>query len=490
MPTTSQPGAAAEAALAPTFRQRFYDAMANVSPLVILFLLCVACSLLTFVIPGGAFDRRSMDVMGHARSIVVPGSFHFVPSVPQGFRELWTVFMRGALEGADRSFVIMLSAGAMTAVIATGAIDAGIHALVRRTGRFGIVFIPVIVFALGACGATFGMYEEAIPFILVITPLMLTMGFDSMSAVFVMYWSIAVGFACGITNPYTVAIGQALAGVPLYSGSAFRIGCFLVFMTITSLVVMRYAARVRRDPSRSLSAEEDVENRRRLRASPDASTAAVMTPRRVLALLLLLGGFLILMAGLLRYDWGFVEIGALYFWIGIVVPLAGGLKVKEMIDRNIDGMRSVMIAVIMMSAAQIIYFILHDAQVLDTILNFFAGYLLTVPQFVIAYVMFGTSAIMAALLGSASGTAATVMPILAPLADVLHFSKQIVVLAFQMASGAFNFWMPWDGIAFTICSMAGVSFFKYIKAAAKFAVLVYVPTALLLLALAVKMGYR
>lgn len=474
----------------PTFRERFIAAMGNVSPLVILFFLCVLFSLLTFIIPGGAFDRRTLEVMGHARSIVVPGSFHDVPAIPQGFRELWTVFMRGAIEGADRSFVIMLSAGAMTAVIATGAIDAGIHALVRRTGRFGIAFIPIIVFALGACGATFGMYEEAIPFILVITPLMLTMGFDSMSAVFVMYWSIAVGFACGITNPYTVAIGQALAGVPLYSGSGFRSFCFVVFMTVTSAVIMRYASRVHRDPARSLSAAEDEGNRIRLRASPVAASAAALTPRRVFALLLLLAAFAVLMVGLLRYQWGFTEIGALFFWMGIVVPVAGGLKITEMIDRNIEGMRSVMIAVIMMSAAQIIYFILNDARILDTILNFFAGYLTRVPQFVIAYVMFGTSAVMAALLGSASGTAATVMPILAPLADVLHFPKQIVVLAFQLASGAFNFWMPWDGIAFTICSMAGVNFFRYIKASAMFAVFVYVPTALVLLALAVKLGYH
>ena len=470
--------------------QRFFTAMGNVSPLAIMFLLCVLVSLLTFIIPGGAFDRRTMEVMGHVRSIVVPGSFHYVPSAPQGFRELWTVFMRGALEGADRSFVIMLSAGAMTAVIATGAIDAGIHALVRRTGRFGLAFIPVIVFALGGCGATFGMYEEAIPFILVITPLMLTMGFDSMSAVFVMYWSIAVGFACGITNPYTVAIGQALAGVPLYSGTSFRIVCFVTLMIVTSVVVMRYASRVKRDPTRSLSSAEDVENRQRLRASPEASAAAPMTWRRAFALLLLLAGFVILMIGLLGHQWGFVEIGGLYFWIGIVVPIAGGLTVKEMIEKNIEGMRSVMIAVIMMSAAQIIYFILHDARILDTILNFLAGPLTRVPQFVVAYVMFGVSALMAALLGSASGTAATVMPILAPLADVLHFSKQIVVLAFQMASGAFNFWMPWDGIAFTICSMAGVNFFKYIKASAKFAVLIYVPTALILLALAVRLSYQ
>ena len=474
----------------PTLRQRIVTAMGNINPLVVLFFLCVFFSLLTYVIPGGAFDRRTLEIMGVPRSIVVPGSFHPVPSVPQGFLELWTVFMRGAIEGADRSFVILLSAGAMTAVIATGAIDAAIHAIVRRTGRFGLAFIPVIVFALGLCGATFGMYEEAIPFILVITPLMLTMGFDSMSAVFVMYWSIAVGFACGITNPYTVAIGQALAGVPLYSGTGFRVVCFLVMMTVTSIVIMRYASRVKRDPASSLSAEEDVANRVRLRASPEASTAAPLTPRRVLGLVCLLAGFVTLMIGLLRYQWGFTEIGALFFWIGIVVPVAGGLSVREMIEKNIEGMRSVMIAVIMMSAASILYFILNDARVLDTILNFCAGYLTRVPQLVVATMMFGTSALMAALLGSASGTAATVMPILAPLADVLHFSKQIVVLAFQMATGAFNFWMPWDGIAFTICSMAGVNFFKYIKASAKFAVLVYVPVALLLLALAVQLGYQ
>jgi uncharacterized ion transporter superfamily protein YfcC len=172
------------------------------------------------------------------------------------------------------------------------------------------------------------------------------------------------------------------------------------------------------------------------------------------------------------------------------VPLVGGLSSKEMIEKNIEGMRSVIVAVIMMSAAQILYFILHDANILDTVLSFFAGFLTRVPQFVVAYVMFGTSAVMAALLGSASGTAAAVMPILAPLADVLSFPKQTVVLAFQLASGAFNFWMPWDGIAFTICAMAGVNFFKYIRAAARFAVCVYVPVALVILTVAVLIGYR
>jgi uncharacterized ion transporter superfamily protein YfcC len=471
-------------------RQRFFDAMSRVNPLQIIFLLCVGFSILTYLIPGGEFERQSVMVLGHERQIVIPGSFHLVPSRPQGFVELWTVFMRGAVEGAERSFVIMLAAGAMTAIIATGAINAGIHALLRRTGGLGIGFIPVMVFAIGLCGATFGMYEEGIPFILVIAPLMLTMGFDSMVAVLILYWSIAVGFACGITNPYNVGIGQAIADVPLYSGAGFRVVSFLVFMTITSLAIMRYAARVRADPRRSLSSEEDVANRERLLASPTASEGSMMTGRHAVTLFLVAAAFVILMVGLMQHGWGFREIGSLFLWMGIVIPLAGGLSAGAMIDKNIEGMKSVVIAVLMMSAAQIVYFILSDARILDTILHFFAGYLGAVPRFVIAYVMFAISALTAALLSSASGTAATLMPILAPLAEVLAFPKQIVVLSFQLATGAFNFWMPWDGIAFTICSMGGVSFFKYIRHTAKFAVLVYIPTALVMLLVAVLLDYH
>ena len=472
------------------FRQRVIDLMGNINPLVIIFFMCVAFSLLTYVIPGGAFERHTVTVLGQARETVVPGSFHYAPSHPQGFQQLWTVFMRGCMEGAERSFLIMISAGAITAIIGTGAINAGIQLVIQKTGRLGLGFIPVMVLAIGLCSATFGMYEEAIPFILIIAPLMRAMGFDSMTGVFVMYWSIAVGFACGITNPYNVAIAQAIANVPLYSGTRFRVICFLVFMTITSLAIIRYAMKVRKDPSKSLSHEEDL-----AKAADPAHDAAAhevtpMTPRLALTLLLTVVGFAILMMGLMKYGWGFREIGSLYFWMGIGVPLAGGMSLSKIIDHNLEGMRSVVIAVVMMSAAQILYFILNDAHILDTILNFFAKRMDHLPGFAISYVMFGISALMAALLGSASGTAATLMPILAPLADVLHFEKQIVVLAFQFATGAFNFWMPWDGIAFTICSMAGVNFFRYIRHTAKFAVLIYVPVALVMLLISVLIHYH
>lgn len=251
-----------------TVRQRFIDFMSNINPLVIVFILSVLFAMLTYIIPGGTFERHTVLVMGQVHETVVPGSFHAARSYPQGFTQLWTVFMRGAMEGAERSFLIMISAGAITAIIATGAINAGIQLLIQRTGKLGMGFIPVMVFATGLCSATFGMYEEAIPFILIIAPLLLSMGFDSMIGVFIMYWSIAVGFACGITNPYNVGMAQVIANVPLYSGFGFRIICFLVFMTVTSLVIMRYAYQLKKDPTKSLSYDEDIENRAKRHADP------------------------------------------------------------------------------------------------------------------------------------------------------------------------------------------------------------------------------
>ena len=473
-----------------TYRQMFVDLVGNVNPMIVVFGMCVLFSILTFIIPGGEFGRKLIEIMGVPREVVVPGSFHPVPSVPQGFFETWTLFMRGALDGAERSFLILLAAGAITAIIATNAISAGLHLLIARTQRLGLFFIPITVFAFGLCGATFGMYEEAVPFILVLAPLMLSLGFDSMVAVLILYWSVPIGFAAGITNPYNVLIGQALSGLPAYSGTWFRVISFVVFMSAVSLAIMHYAYAVKKDPRKSLSYDEDKRKHHEQDKHGKNDADYKLTGRRAAALAMLAAGFGILLFGLIRHNWGFREIASVYFWMGIVIPLVGGLSATEMIEKNIEGMRGVMIAVVMMSAACAMGFILKDGKILDTILNFFAGYLSGAPHVIIAFIMFGISALSAAVISSATGTAVVVMPILAPLADVLGFSKQIVVLAFQYATGAFNFWMPWDGIAFTVCTMAGVGFFKYIRHTVKFAMFVYFPVALVMLAVAVAINYR
>jgi uncharacterized ion transporter superfamily protein YfcC len=200
-------------------RQRFFDFMSRINPLTIVFLMCAVFSILTYVIPGGEFERRAVMVMGHERLIVVPGSFHSIPARPQGFLQLWTVFMRGAMEGAERSFLILLAAGAMTAIIATGRSTPGSRPHPEERPPRPRVH-PDHGLRHRAVRATFGMYEEGLPFILVIAPSCCPWGSTPWSR---SSPSTGAAWASPVASrtPTTSAIGQAIANVPLYSEAWF-----------------------------------------------------------------------------------------------------------------------------------------------------------------------------------------------------------------------------------------------------------------------------
>lgn len=185
----------------PTQKWKF---ISNLHPLSIVFVIIVLFSILTYVIPGGAYDRYEVTIGalgGETREVLDPESFHNIPSNPQGFLQLWTAFFDGAVEAADISFLIMIYSGAFTAIIATGAITQGIHSLVKRFGSKFYAIIPVCVFAFGLAGAAAGLYEETIPFILVLVPLMVSMGFDSMVGLMVVHFAVASGASTPFLNP-------------------------------------------------------------------------------------------------------------------------------------------------------------------------------------------------------------------------------------------------------------------------------------------------
>ena len=198
-PNTERPSSADPAPEAPQTLPdptQKWKCISNLHPLSIVFVIIVLFALLTYVIPGGAYDRYEVTIGalgGETREVLDPESFHNIPSNPQGFLQLWTAFFDGAVEAADISFLIMICSGAFTAIIATGAITQGIHSLVKRFGSKSYAIIPVCVFAFGMAGAAAGLYEETIPFILVLVPLMVSMGFDSMVGLMVVHFAVASG---------------------------------------------------------------------------------------------------------------------------------------------------------------------------------------------------------------------------------------------------------------------------------------------------------
>lgn len=462
---------------APPDPAKKWEWISNLHPLVIVFAIIVLFALSTYIIPGGSYDRYevSVDALGgDTREVIDPDSFHAAESNPQGFMDLWTAFVEGALDAADISFLIMICSGAFTAIIATGAVTNGINSLVKKFGNKSYAIIPICVFAFGLAGATAGIYEESIPFILVIVPMCVAMGFDSMVGLMTVHFAVSVGASAALLNPYNVGIGQALADVPMMSGVGVRIIVWLVMMVATSAYILRYAFKVKANPKSSICYESDLKKRDSY-DNMALEKLEGLSMRSALVLILVFAGLGLIVYGVLNQGWWFTEIASVFLYMGIIIPLIGGLSVNEMISKFIEGMSSVLSAVLLISASRVISAILMNSNTMDTILHALSGSLTEMPKVVSVLVMFLVASVAMLLVQSMSGLAATLMPIMAPLSDLLGISRQVMVSSYVLGTGTFAWVVPWEGINYAMSTMAGVDFFSYLKEAAKFVFVVYIP---------------
>ncbi|MFV0516982.1 MAG: YfcC family protein [Aminipila sp.] len=462
-------------------KEKRWDFLSNLHPLSIVFVIIVLLALSTYLIPGGAYDRYevAIDTLGgDTRELIVSDSFHYVDSVPQGFKELWTSFMAGAIEASDISFLIMLCSGAFTAIIATGAITNGINSLVKKFGTKSYIIIPICVYAFGLAGATAGIYEESIPFILVLVPLTVAMGFDSMVGLMTVHFSVSVGASAAFINPFNIGVGQALANVPMMSGISVRIIMWFVMMTATSIYILRYAFKVKNNPQSSICYASDLKKREEYDKLALSELKGI-TPRGIIVLLLVFSGLGLIVYGVLKQGWWFNEIASVFLFMGIIIPLIGGLTVNETISKIIEGMASVLSAVLLISASRVITAILTNSNTMDTILHYLSQMLTDMPKVVCVLIMFLVSSIAMLFVQSMSGLAATIMPIMAPLSDLLGITRQTMVSTYALGTGTFAWIAPWEGVNYAMSTMAGVNFFGYLKEATKFVFIVYIPLSVI-----------
>lgn len=466
-----------------------FSFLADLHPFLIVGTVILLVIGLTYVIPGGNFVREEVEVMGMLKEVVIPGSFKFTESVPQGLKESWTYFMQGAVEASDVIWTIFICSGAITAIIHTGAINTGINSLVKKFGEKSYVLIPVLVFAFGLGGATYGMYEDAIPFILVLTPMILAMQYDSLVAVMIVQYGVLVGSSAAFLNPFAVGIGQAMAEVPMGSGIGVRIIIWFFMMLGTSIYILRYAKKVKDNPELSMVKEDDIINRKRFNENSN-SELQTLTGKHKIVLILLTISFSIMIYGVIVQGWWFNEIGSVFLFMGIVIPLIGGLKINEIIEKNLEGMSGVISVACLLAASRVIMLLLSNSNIMDTLLYYISGMFSTLPSVITVWIMFFVVSITMTIVQSSSGLAATLMPIMAPLADLLNIPRQVIVTAFHLGTGTFGFWMPWDGVSFAMCTLAGINFFKYIKKTAHFVFTFYIPACLVALAIVTMIGFN
>src|SRR5512133_1488892 len=228
---------------------------------VIVFSIVVLSAMLTWVVPGGAFDRQTINVNGIDRSVVVPGSFHSVDKNPQTW-QVFSALFDGFVDRADIIVFILIIGGAFWIMNESKAIDVAIGSVLRFTKRIGsrgvikaigvdnLIFI-VIMTMFSFFGAVFGMSEETIAFTIIFVPLAVSMGYDSIVGVSLCFVAAALGFAGAILNPFTIGIAQGLSNLPLFSGIEYRLFCWLLINTTGFSYVLWYARKIKRNPEKS-----------------------------------------------------------------------------------------------------------------------------------------------------------------------------------------------------------------------------------------------
>jgi len=429
---------------------------------VIVFSLIVLAAVLTWILPGGSYERTEVEVGGTLREVVLPGTFETEPADPQVL-EIFTAPINGFLRSGITDIVvfIFLVGGSFYILNATGAITAGIGRLVEALKGREILVIPVVMTVFSLFGAAFGMCEEAIPFALIFVPMAIALGYDSLVGVSLTFLAAGVGFAGAFLNPFTLQIAQGLAGVPLVSGWQYRVLVWVVATALTIAWVMVYASRVKADPTRSIMYELDHARREEIAQSQEE--IGDLTARHVLVLLLLAAVIVLMIVGVVKWQWFIVEIAGLFFAMGVFAGIIAGMGPNQLAKSFLDGCRDIAGAALIVGFAGGILHILESGNIMDTILHGMASVTSQLPGVVSAWAMYGVQLVLNFFIPSGSTKAALTMPLMGPLADLSGITRQTAVLAYQFGDGFTNMIIPTSGVTVGTLALAKIPFEKWFR---------------------------
>ncbi|WP_438864545.1 putative basic amino acid antiporter YfcC [Neptunicella sp.] len=432
---------------------------------VILFFVVALASLLSHVIPAGYFTTHEVthliEGQPHPRQEIDPDSFQLSDKQQQGavlFADQGgNGFLNYAFEGlvsGDKwgsavgviAFILIVG-GSFGIIMHSGAVNNGIMALISRFQHTDKFILPLMFLLFSFGGAVFGMGEESIAFCIVLTPLIIALGYNAITSVLITYIATQIGFATSWMNPFSVAIAQGIADVPLMSGSMYRIGLWLLFTTLGMIFTLRYASVVKSAPESSASYDADEYFRRQ--HSQEIKTDLTITDK--LILLTLVSGIIWVVWGVTFQQYYIPEIASQFFAMGVAVAVIANIGKRMTMNQASSafqqGAKDLLPAALIVGMAKGIVLILggDDAttpSVLNTLLHYAGDGMAHLPAALSAFFMLLFQSIFNFFIASGSGQAALTMPLMAPLSDLVGVSRQTAVLAFQLGDGLTNIIIP------------------------------------------------
>lgn len=410
--------------------------------------------------------------------------------VPGGVPQTWQVFsalFEGFIKHSDIIAFILIIGGNFWLISKSKAIDAGIFAFmklmlrlekkpwIRRLGTGNIVIVFTCLL-FSTFGAVFGMSEETIPFVAVMIPLAIAMGYDSIVGVCMVYVAAHVGFAGAYLNPFTIGIAQGMADLPLFSGINYRIFCWIVLNITMLSFVLWYATKIKKCPKRSPMYNFDSH----WRSQNDSTEVKMMTPHKIiLGLLGLTIGAIVV--GVTCFEWYLPQLSALFLVLGILTGITMKLSANTIANDFIAGCKDIFSAAMVVGLASGVAIILEEGKVLDPMLNSLASWLEGSSRTASLSLMYAIQTLINIAIPSASAKAAITIPIMTPFADMIELSRQSMVMAFQFGDGFTNMITPTSGVLVAVLGMARIPYTKWVKFIWKFILILIILGFLLLL---------
>ena len=417
---------------------------------VIIAAIIAVCAVLTWFIPGGQYVKADDGTL----------SYEAVDSVPQTWQVLSAVY-HGFVKQAGIIVFILVVGGAFWLLNATGAVEAGIRRFIVRIGKRDLFVLAALTVLFSLAGAVFGMSEETIPFVGIVVPLVVSMGYDAFMGMLVVYVASNVGFSSAFLNPFTVGIAQGMADLPLFSGMGYRIFCWAFLTVLMVVFVCLYARRTKKAVIPSGSSV--IPGGSSVIPSEAKESLPSLTRRQSWILVVLLLTVAALIVGVTCWDWYMPEITGLFLGMGILCGIIAGFSANRIADELIVGARDILSAALVVGFASGIIVILQDGKVVDSILHSMQDGLDGTGGAASLSAMYGIQALINFLIPSATAKAAITIPIMAPFADMVGVSRQAMVLAFQFGDGFTNMVTPTSGVLIAALAMARIPYAKWVK---------------------------
>lgn len=422
---------------------------------VLIVLFVVLAAVLTYVLPAGEYLSNFDE--GTGQTVVDASSYHAVEASPINLLEALMAIPQGMMQSGSIIFLVFIIGGAFEVINDTGALAAAIGALTKKFGHRDYLVVPIIMSIMAVLGALGIVIVSVIALIPLGLILARKLRVDPIAGVAIMYLGAYSGFTTSPIYPGTLQLAQSIAQLEPLSGFAFRVVMCVVITVISTLFTMAYVRKVQASPNSAIMATAD------WNSNQENEELVPFTAVHAVVLVILLAVFAIYAYGAFYWSWGNDHMAAMLLLAAILSGLVTRTSVNQVAHSFINGCKDMVYGALIIGFANGISIILTDGKIIHTVIYYISQPLVMLPSVISANFMLLINLVFNFFVPSGSGQAAVVMPLMAPMSDVVGVSRQIAVLAYQWGDGFSNIIVPTSGVLMGVLGVAKIPFDKWLK---------------------------